>query len=203
MFRRAILDAAEEAFAASGFHGAHMQEIARRAGLAVGTIYNHFGQKEDVLLALLEQRIDEMAEVLRPEKGDPKDYAEKLAVRLERVLAYRDKHAAFFALAVDLGILGDTTPGAQQVLGGRSLPHVTRMRMVWLDLVEEGIAAKALEPLDRELLAALLKSTLRVVARWSRDHAAAAPSHTRVARIMVDVFLNGVARRKKDRKEKR
>ena len=57
LFRKAILDAGEEVFASAGFYGAKVQDIAARAGVAVGTIYNHFGQKEDVLIALL-RRID-------------------------------------------------------------------------------------------------------------------------------------------------
>jgi AcrR family transcriptional regulator len=204
MFRGAILDAAEQAFASSGFHGAHVQEIARRAGVAVGTIYNHFGQKEDVLLALLDQRIVEVLEVLAPAKGDPTDFAAKLAARIERVLAFRERHAAFFGLATDLGLLGETTNNARQVLGGRPLPQTGRLSGVWLDLVDEGIAAGALVPLDRELLANLLKSTLRTVARWSRDQAPRPPGE--VARTIVDVFLHGhgvpparrsVARRKR------
>src|SRR5262249_11395598 len=57
LFRNAILEAAEEVFAERGFHGARIQDIAARARLAVGTVYNHFGQKEDVLRALLEEHI--------------------------------------------------------------------------------------------------------------------------------------------------
>jgi len=57
MFREAILEAAEEELAASGFHGARIQDIAKRAGVAVGTFYNHFETKEDVLLALLDFRM--------------------------------------------------------------------------------------------------------------------------------------------------
>ena len=37
LFRNAILDAAEAVFAEHGFHGAHVQDIADRARIAVGT----------------------------------------------------------------------------------------------------------------------------------------------------------------------
>jgi AcrR family transcriptional regulator len=199
VFKTAILDAAEQAFAESGFHGAHMQEIARRAGLSVGSIYNHFGQKEDVLVALVDQRLAEMLQALKPAKGDPKDFAERLFVRLERVLAYRERHAAFFAVAVDLGILGDEKAGAEKVLGGRALPHAARIRRVWLDLVDEGLAAAALEPLDRELLAALLKTTLRTVARWSREASGPTRTSADTARLIVEVFFHGSGPRAKKR----
>lgn len=201
VFKTAILDAAEEAFAEYGFHGAHMQAIARRAGLSVGSIYNHFGQKEDILHALVEHRVAEMAAALQRTKGDPKDFRELLLVRLERVLVYRERHDAFFAVAIELGILGDEKVG-EKVLGSRKLPQVAAMRRVWLDLVDEGLAAGALEPLDRELLAAVLKNAFRTTARWSREARGKKHSPAEVARLAVDVFFGGCARRKKKDKKR-
>ena len=49
LFRNAILEAAEIVFSERGFHAARIQDIAARARIAVGTVYNHFEQKEDVL----------------------------------------------------------------------------------------------------------------------------------------------------------
>jgi AcrR family transcriptional regulator len=56
----AMLDAAEEVFAAHGLHGAAMSDIAARAGVAVGTLYNHFVDRERLLAALLERRRAEL-----------------------------------------------------------------------------------------------------------------------------------------------
>src|SRR5579863_9458398 len=58
LFRNAILDAAEAVFAERGFHGARIQDIAERARIAVGTVYNHFSDKDDVLSALLDERTE-------------------------------------------------------------------------------------------------------------------------------------------------
>jgi len=44
-----IKQAAIRVFASEGFHKARMEAIAREAGVAVGTIYNYFTGKEDVL----------------------------------------------------------------------------------------------------------------------------------------------------------
>lgn len=51
--RDQILDAATRVFSTSGFHGATIREIAREAGLAEGTIYIHFTNKQDLLLGIL------------------------------------------------------------------------------------------------------------------------------------------------------
>ena len=52
--REAILDAALEEFAAKGYAGARMEDIARRAGVAKGTLYLHFGDKEGLFNGLAE-----------------------------------------------------------------------------------------------------------------------------------------------------
>lgn len=53
--RAQILDAAAQVFASKGFHAATVRDVARAAGVADGTIYNYFGSKNDLLLALLDR----------------------------------------------------------------------------------------------------------------------------------------------------
>lgn len=55
--RRRLLDGAEAVFARSGFHGASVEEIAREAGATSGALYSNFASKEDLFLALFEERI--------------------------------------------------------------------------------------------------------------------------------------------------
>jgi AcrR family transcriptional regulator len=55
--RRRLLDSAEAVFARSGFHGASVEEIAREAGATTGALYSNFAGKEDLFLALFEERI--------------------------------------------------------------------------------------------------------------------------------------------------
>jgi AcrR family transcriptional regulator len=51
--RDAILDAALDEFAARGFEGARLDDVARRAGVAKGTIYLHFRDKEALFQELV------------------------------------------------------------------------------------------------------------------------------------------------------
>jgi AcrR family transcriptional regulator len=191
VYRDAILDAAEEELAASGFHAARVQDIAARAGVAVGTFYNHFETKEDVLVALLDLRMRELAEALAATSADPERWEDRAAARLERVLAYKDRHAAFFALAVEHGLLGDATAAAKQLLGGRSLPHVGRFDRAFLELVDDGVASGAIARGDRDLHAAFLKGTTRAVARWARGKGSVLPRH--IAETIIALFLQGAS----------
>ena len=52
--RDAIIQAAYEVFLERGFHGAGMRQIASQAGLTVAAAYNHFQNKEQLIIAVLQ-----------------------------------------------------------------------------------------------------------------------------------------------------
>jgi AcrR family transcriptional regulator len=54
--RQAILEAAYELFLEQGYTATSMRQIAERAGLAVGGIYNHFSAKEAIFSELILER---------------------------------------------------------------------------------------------------------------------------------------------------
>lgn len=56
--RQRILDAALKIFARRGFYTAKVAEVAREAGVADGTIYLYFANKDDLLISLFEDRMD-------------------------------------------------------------------------------------------------------------------------------------------------
>ena len=72
--REAILEAARDLFAEQGYE-AQMDDIARAAGVGVGTVYRHFPTKEDLLQALMVRRFEKLttrctAAVAEADEGD-------------------------------------------------------------------------------------------------------------------------------------
>ena len=53
---RAIVDAAYDLIVEQGYAATSMRQIADKAGLALGSIYNHFASKEDVFEAIIQER---------------------------------------------------------------------------------------------------------------------------------------------------
>jgi TetR/AcrR family fatty acid metabolism transcriptional regulator len=196
LFRNAILDAAEAVFADRGFHGARIQDIAASARIAVGTVYNHFAHKDDVLSALLEERSEELLAQLLARSDDPKTFRGRLEARVGRMLSYVERHRAFFAIANEHGLFaGATAPGAR--IGPRRLRHVENFRAVFLTLVEEGIRSGDLESLDSGALARFLGGTMRAFVLSSlAEGDSGARAH---AEMTVDLFLHGAARRRSRR----
>ncbi|HHV94231.1 MAG TPA: TetR/AcrR family transcriptional regulator [Firmicutes bacterium] len=68
--RQDILDAAEKVFSANGFTAAKMDEIAELAGVAKGTLYLYFENKQDLFVSLLEDRIWEYVATLTKKLED-------------------------------------------------------------------------------------------------------------------------------------
>jgi AcrR family transcriptional regulator len=54
--RALILDAAIKVFAAKGYHGSRVSDIAREADIAYGLVYHYFKNKEEILHTIFEER---------------------------------------------------------------------------------------------------------------------------------------------------
>ena len=81
--RALITDAAVIVFAERGFHQARISDIARRAGVADGTIYLYFKNKEDLLLSIFEEKMDFMLDGLEKALDgveDPLDRVRRFAI---------------------------------------------------------------------------------------------------------------------------
>lgn len=82
--RERLLTAASEVFAQRGLD-VTMHDIAAHAGVGVGTAYRRFANKQEVIEALFEQRLDKVAALADEALEDP-DAWRGLCTYLERVL---------------------------------------------------------------------------------------------------------------------
>ena len=60
--RSAILDAARDCFLENGYEGVTVRDVIRKTGLAAGTFYNYFPDKESLFRELVENRIQVMTD---------------------------------------------------------------------------------------------------------------------------------------------
>ncbi|WNQ13050.1 TetR/AcrR family transcriptional regulator [Paenibacillus aurantius] len=58
-----ILEAALKVIAENGFHGSQVAKIAKEAGVADGTIYLYFKNKEDILISLFRERLGDLVDM--------------------------------------------------------------------------------------------------------------------------------------------
>jgi AcrR family transcriptional regulator len=73
--RRAILDATQELLVDDGYEGFSMRRLAARCGYTAPSIYHHFGDKQGLLDAVVEERFQLILERLRQvrRRRDPAD----------------------------------------------------------------------------------------------------------------------------------
>jgi AcrR family transcriptional regulator len=117
--RRRLIDAAESVFARNGFHGASVEDIAHEAGATTGALYSNFAGKEDLFLALFEERI----------ATDVGDYSEVVAAgtTLEEQARGAGDHwmeilherPDYFPLLIEFWCYAVREPRLRERLGGR------------------------------------------------------------------------------------
>lgn len=78
MHRQEILQAALELFSEKGFHNVSMNEIAKKAEFAVGTMYKFFENKEDLYKALVLEQADKFHNALSRAIEEPVNEIEKI-----------------------------------------------------------------------------------------------------------------------------
>lgn len=97
--RQLILEAATHVFAERGFFAAQVADIARRAGIASGTVYLYFRSKDDLLISLFDRT---MQDAIRDGREalesvvNPADRLRRIAhLHLERLGRDRDLAVVF------------------------------------------------------------------------------------------------------------
>jgi AcrR family transcriptional regulator len=114
---RRILDAAVTLFRKQGFRRARMEDIAERAALSVGTLYNYHGTKGDLLIAVVAMEVEEVLEageaIVADPPADPGDAILSLVgCYYDHSLRYLSKE--MWRAAMALSIEAPDTPNGQR-----------------------------------------------------------------------------------------
>lgn len=130
--RRRLLEAATQEFCASGYFGTDTNQIARTAGLAPGSFYNHYKDKLEVFLHVFagfaDREREEVFSALRHD-GEPRDHTS-----LARALIDGRKRWAKFRASLEM--LTRTEAGvveARRVNQGRTILLITGMPVEQID----------------------------------------------------------------------
>jgi AcrR family transcriptional regulator len=166
--RQKVLDAARAAFAEHG-RDAQMDDVARRAGVGVGTVYRHFPTKESLALALVDQRFDAIIAFVRDEllhEPDPWHALERsfefCAVTQEADRGYADVVASI--VRGDLTARGPLGPSTSRIEELMELTGQLVARAHAAGVVREDLVATDMPP----FYAGLASVVQAGVADWRR-----------------------------------
>lgn len=182
--RQRLIEAAREAFAELGV-AAEVKDIAERAGVGVGTMYRHFGSKEDLLRAIVVEAIAECNQRIgdSPE-GDP------IAVLRRAVAALfwvADQYGWLFDAALRGHLPERIRDGLEDGLEEQKLD--VRLAAV----LNRGVEAGALDPgLDVDIAASML---LGLAMAWNLRGLSRLMTVEEAVERTLDILLHGAARR--------
>lgn len=93
---RQIIDAAIIVIAENGYHQSQVSKIAKQAGVADGTIYLYFKNKEDILISVFDEKMEMFADRLNEIIEEPITASEKLYKMVENhfTVLSADRHLA-------------------------------------------------------------------------------------------------------------
>jgi AcrR family transcriptional regulator len=133
--RRLILDSARELIARSGPEGLRLQEIAAAAGISHPLILHHFGSREGLVRALVQEAVAELRDKLIASIGSV-EYS--LEQQMDQVFeAYRDGLAQRLAWLATIDPTGETVGPAMIMRDIADSLHARRLAAVPSDAVPD------------------------------------------------------------------
>lgn len=150
--RAAIIGAAAELFSQHGVHGASIDAVAKRAGVAKGSIYYHFQGKDDLVAAVVERGF----EIVREAVQEPVKARRSPLFQLETLIReWFDLWVRFYELARMV-----FNVNLRRQLSGEAADRIERAqeehRAFVKRLIERGIEAGQLRAVDSDMAASVL-----------------------------------------------
>jgi AcrR family transcriptional regulator len=185
----AILDAAENVAAEGGLAAASLQDIAQLAGVAVGTIYNHFEDRDALVAALFARRREELLSALDDAaKAHAHDaFAAQLDAFVRTVFTFFDARRTYLRLALESENLRPPVKKAD----GRTEPAMHQLQLRAERVVRAGVREKRLRIDAADLGAIVLVSIVKGVLH-ARIHGPT--PFIDESEAVISLFLEGAAR---------
>lgn len=145
-FRTAILEAALSVFSEKGFHETQMSEVAQRARVAVGTVYNLFNSKADLYRELSEEHGVEMFAAFNEVLERDRDPLSKLIEYVRLKGEVYEENQAIVKLFFSEG--RGARLNVRATLTDDSLARYDALLQRLAETFEAAIEAGSIEPLD-------------------------------------------------------
>lgn len=181
----AILDAAEEVAAEVGVPLTNLQAVAKRAGVAVGTIYNHFEDRNELFVELFTRRREELLDVVdgATKVAARSGFQTQLDVFVTAVLSYFDTRRTFLRLALE--------GQAPKPAVGKAFNTMEQLTLRAERIVKLGVKEKRLRAEAADLAPFFLTSAIRAVLIARAEGSASLAAHS--AQVIA-LFLGGAGR---------
>jgi TetR/AcrR family transcriptional regulator, cholesterol catabolism regulator len=177
-----ILEAALEAFQEKGYHGTTVRDVATRAGLTMPALYYHHGNKEGILVALLDMAMNDLMAHIEASHAAAGDDTRQQFVNLVTVVCLHTTYRRGLAsLHPEYRFLGDKS--RKSYVAKRDAIY---NRMV--ELLERGAHEGVFAPQDSRFSARALLGMLIAITDWYHQDGPSTPEE--IAASYVGLSLN-------------
>lgn len=183
--RQAILDAAIALFRAQGFDETTTRDVARDAGIAVGTLFNYFPTKEAIVMQLVTESLEQSAARFPGRRRNGASLEEDLFLYVSTGLRGLKPLRTFLRPALDTGL----SPAA----GASSESHAVRaghLEQVTQLLSEHGLA----EPPSALQLQMYWMLYVGVLSYWANDPSPKQEDTLAMLDRSIDMFVSWIRR---------
>jgi len=179
--RRLILESARDLFARKDFLKVNVREIAKAAGVSVGTIYNYYADLNELFLDIFLKSAEEITEILDQENKEEFPSFERLC---KIYISYLNQNMTFYQMMGHFMLGGELSPKPT-----KKLNHIMRLLM---DRIEGSVRAMGTQK-DTRIVSHALFSALNGImisyARYPGRNAEEIRRHTlKLAGIIAKVF---------------
>lgn len=189
-----ILRAAEHVFALKGYYEATMQDIARDAQYATGTVYLYFKDKESLYFSLVEHKYRNLLAILKERTSVAEGARQKLEIFIHENLSFFERNQDFFRIFVSEG------NKSQAIKVGRfhKLSVVKQHREFVTELVKLGQEQRLIRNdfSPNQIAEILIPIFMSVIFNWLKEESKGAKNLGRMSGFILDIFLNGAGKNK-------
>ena len=195
--RTQLLDAAETVLGDKGVHAATIKEIAELAEYSVGSVYSFFEGKDDLVLAVLARRGDEMLDGIRRIVGAGGEPLDRIVALARFELGFFRERPAFARLYLRSSAVGDLLPDFARDAGVLDHYHEAMARTA--GVLAEGQASGSVCDGPSMLLARVLSGIVTAYQAVLADDPTLALPDTHLDELVRRTFGRGPAGTASDR----
>ncbi|MFT3698044.1 MAG: TetR/AcrR family transcriptional regulator [Kofleriaceae bacterium] len=179
----AILDATEAVAIEAGVGGLTVGAIAKKAGVAVGTLYNYYPNTDAILAALFKQRRAVLLPAIEAAALSKGTFETRLRDTMTKLCAAYESHVDFLRVAVQVDRIGNKIKPRDTAINDATANALeTVMKQ---GAREKRFLASRVAPYTR-----MLHGSLRAMFVWRLTDDRSAPIS---ADLLVETFLHGVS----------
>jgi len=175
--RRLILDAARDLFAEKDFRSVTVREIARTAGISIGTIYNYYENLTELFLDVFLKSADDLLARIDEMPGGGR---QPLIELCRLYINFLQENMAFYQMMGHFMIGGDLSE-----TGAKKLNQKMRALM---DRIETAVQATGHQPESRLIAHALFSALNGIMITYARYPGRSADDITRHTRRLAEVI---------------